>query len=84
MWAFVGNDIDDGRYRLSLFISDDEGVSWKWKTILEEKQKGAGSFSYPGMVQTTDGMLHITYSYHESDSRKSIKYRAVDPEKIIK
>jgi predicted neuraminidase len=83
-WAFVGNDIDDGRYRLSLFISDDEGATWKWKTELEEKEKGEGSFSYPGMVQTTDGLLHITYSYHESDSRKSIKYRTIDPEKIIR
>lgn len=84
MWAFIGNDIDDGRYRLSLFISDDEGASWKWKTRLEEKQKGTASFSYPGMVQTSDGMLHITYSYHESDSRKSIRYRMIDAEKIIK
>ncbi|CAN5919131.1 hypothetical protein BH24BAC1_BH24BAC1_17520 [soil metagenome] len=24
-WAFVGNDIEDGRYRLSLYLSDDEG-----------------------------------------------------------
>ena len=81
-WAFVGNDINDGRYRLSLFISDDEGATWKWKTKLEEKEKSGGSFSYPGMVQTTDGLLHITYSYHESESRKSIKYRTIDPEKI--
>jgi predicted neuraminidase len=79
-WAFVGNDIDDGRYRLSLFISDDEGATWKWKTTLEEKS--GGSFSYPGIVQTTDGLLHITYSYHESASRNSIKYIIVDPEKV--
>jgi predicted neuraminidase len=83
-WAFVGNDIDDGRYRLSLFISDDEGATWKWKTKLEEKVKDAGSFSYPGIVQTPDGLLHITYSYHESESRKSIKHIAVDPEKITR
>ncbi len=84
MWAFVGNDVDDGRYRLSLFISDDEGASWRWKTTLEDKQKGEGNFSYPGMVQTANGLLHITYSYHESDSRKSIKYRTVDLKKIIR
>lgn len=83
-WAFVGNDIDDGRYRLSLFISDDEGKSWKWKSSLEEKQKDGGSFSYPGMVQTSDGMLHITYSFHETSSRKSIKYVTIDPKKLKK
>ncbi len=75
-WAFVGNDIDDGRYRLSLFISDDEGATWKWKTKLEDKSEG--NFSYPGMVQTADGLLHITYSYHEGDKRKAIKYRVID------
>lgn len=81
-WAFIGNDIDDGRYRLSLFISEDEGKSWKWKTSLEEKEKDGGSFSYPGMVQSTDGILHITYSYHESSSKKSIKHITIDPQKI--
>ena len=81
-WAFVGNDIDDGRYRLSLFISDDEGKSWKWKTSLEEKEKDGGSFSYPGMVQSTDGILHITYSYHETSTKKSIKHVTIDPQKI--
>lgn len=80
-WAFVGNDVDDGRYRLSLFISDNEGASWKWKASLEDKSKSGGSFSYPGMVQTQDDMLHITYSYHESSSSKSIKYVTINPEK---
>lgn len=83
MWAFVGNDIDDGRYRLSLFISDDEGATWKWKVKLEDRKKGEGNFSYPGMVQTDDGMLHISYSFHESDARKSIMYRRIDVGKII-
>lgn len=82
MWAFVGNDIDDGRYRLSLFISDDEGATWKWKTKLEDKS--GGSFSYPGMVQTADGLLHITYSFHEVTGGKSIKYRVIDIIKLIK
>ena len=81
-WVFVGNDVDDGRYQLSIFISDNEGVSWKWKGNLEQSKKGNGNFSYPGMVQTADGMLHITYSYHETASRKSIKYVVIDPKKI--
>ena len=35
-WAFVGNDEDDGRYRLGLFLSDDEGKTWKWKKIFRK------------------------------------------------
>jgi predicted neuraminidase len=78
-WAFVGNDIDDGRYRLSLFLSDDEGKTWKWKTFLENVEKNKGSFSYPCLIQTPDGLLHITYSFHAEKDKKSIKYVVVNP-----
>jgi predicted neuraminidase len=78
-WVFVGNDIDDGRYRLSLYISDDEGQSWKWKKTLENVPKGKGSFSYPCVLQTEDGLLHITYSFSPGRNEESIKYVEIDP-----
>lgn len=78
-WAFLGNDIDDGRYRLTLFLSNDEGNTWDKKIKLEDRQKNEGNFSYPGMIEGAEGKLHITYSYHENSSRKSIKYVVVDP-----
>lgn len=81
-WAFLGNDIDDGRYRLSLFLSDDEGKTWKWKTKIEDHPKGQGGFSYPGLIQAADGLLHMTYSYHSGERMKSIRYVVVDPEKM--
>ena len=81
-WAFLGNDIDDGRHRMALYISDDEGDSWKWKVNLEDREKDAGRFSYPSLIQTPDGMLHLTYSYHLDGNRKSIKYISLDPKKI--
>ena len=83
-WAFIGNDIDDGRYQISLFLSDDEGATWKWKTHLEEVKKGDGSFSYPSMLQASDGMLHITYSYQREEKLESIKYVVVNPALIPK
>jgi predicted neuraminidase len=83
-WAFLGNDIDDGRYRISLFLSDDEGKTWKWKTHLENVEPNKGSFSYPCLIQTKDGLLHITYSYHTEKDNKSIKYVVVNPQKIEK
>jgi predicted neuraminidase len=79
VWVFLGNDIDDGRYRLTLFLSDDEGKTWNKKIRVEDKQKDDGNFSYPGMVEGADGKLHLTYSYHENSSRKSIKYVLIDP-----
>ena len=83
-WAFIGNDIDDGRYQISLYLSDDEGKTWKWKTHLEQVKKGDGSFSYPSMLQASDGMLHITYSYQREEKLESIKYVVVNPALIPK
>nr|MCU0325449.1 exo-alpha-sialidase [Spirosomataceae bacterium] len=69
-WAFVGNDISDGRYQLALYLSDDEGKTWKWKTYLEKVEPNKGSFSYPCLIQTADGLLHISYSYHLEKEKK--------------
>ncbi|MBA4848908.1 exo-alpha-sialidase [Emticicia sp. BO119] len=81
-WAFLGNDIYDGRYQLSLYLSDDEGKTWKWKIRLEDHDPKKGGFSYPSLIQTKDGLLHMTYSYHLEKDKKSIKYAVVDPQKI--
>lgn len=82
-WAFLGNDIDDGRYRVALYLSDDEGETWKWKVYLEDGEKGEGGHSYPSLIQTRDDRLHITYSYHLKNNQKSIKYLVVNPKKIF-
>lgn len=81
-WAFVGNDINGGRNRLSLYLSDDEGETWKWNVQVENEKRGEGSFSYPSLIQTSDGLLHLTYSYHKGEGKKSIKYVVIDPDKI--
>lgn len=82
-WAFLGNDIDDGRYQLSLKISDDEGKTWKWKTFIENDLAKKGGYSYPSLIQTADGLLHMTYSYHPEKDKKSIKYVVVDLKKLV-
>ena len=81
-WAFVGDDEDDGRYRLSLYLSDDEGQTWKWKRTLENDEQKSGRFSYPCLIQTNDGLLHITYSYSVGKEGESIKYVVIDPKAI--
>ena len=83
-WAFIGNDVEDGRYRLSLYFSPDEGRTWPWKTVLENEPKDGGSFSYPSLIQTVDGLLRITYSYTKGKTGEAIKYVVVDPSKIGK
>jgi len=83
-WVFVGNDITDGRYQLSLYISDDEGSTWKWKELIEFEPDHKGSFSYPCLIQTTDGLLNISYSYSKGEKKETIKHVVIDPKKIIK
>lgn len=80
--AFLGNDIKDGRYRLQLYLSADEGKSWAWKIPIEQVEPGKGSFSYPSLLQTSDGMVRMTYSSHIGSNQKSIKYVVLDPTKI--
>lgn len=83
-WAFLGNDIDDGRYQLNLRISDDEGKSWKWSSPIENDLNKKAGYSYPSLVQTKDGLLHMTYSFHPEKGKKSIKYVVIDPKVITK
>ena len=78
-WAYLGNDEDDGRYRLSLYLSADEGKTWPVKRIVETAERDKGRFSYPCLIQTRDGMLHMTYSYSLREGSEAIKYVVIDP-----
>lgn len=80
-WLLVYNDVEDGRYSLAATVSDDEGKSWKWKRKLENIK--GGSFSYPSVIQAHDGRIHITYSYHLTGEKKSIKHIAFEEEWIM-
>ncbi len=83
-WAFVGNDIDDGRYQFSLYLSDDEGLTWKWKELIEYDSSKKGRFSYPCVIQTIDGLINISYSYSLETQKESIKHLVIDPVMIAK
>ena len=62
-WALVSNDLERGRHRLTVAISDDEGRTWKWKRALEHAPDESARFHYPSMIQAKDGSLHVSYSY---------------------
>jgi predicted neuraminidase len=65
-WALIGNDTERGRYSLAVWISEDEGRTWKWKRHLELDLQAAheSSYHYPSLLQSRDGTLHATYSHH--------------------
>jgi predicted neuraminidase len=81
-WAFFGNDVDDGRYKLSLYLSKDEGHTWPKKEVIEYAADKQGSFSYPCFIQTSDGLIHLTYSYAFGTGKKSIRHIVVDQKKL--
>ena len=63
------------RTPLNVAISED-GISWKQALLLEDEP---GEYSYPAVIQTADGLVHITYTY----KRETIKHVVVDPAKLI-
>ena len=77
-WLMVNNDLENGRHRLAVTLSDDEGATWKWKRYLEYIPKGRHGFSYPTAIQTKDGMVHVTYSSHLAEG-KTIKHVSFPP-----
>jgi predicted neuraminidase len=82
-WVYIAGDTERGRYRLSLFVSDDEGETWKLGHVLDYDPEEANRYSYPCIIQGKNGLLHITYSYHlEKERQKSIKHVCIDPAKL--
>ncbi|MDG1833456.1 MAG: exo-alpha-sialidase [Verrucomicrobiota bacterium] len=63
-----------GRNMLNVAISTD-GKNWKPVLTLE---RAPGEYSYPAVIQTRDGKVHITYTWQ----RISVKHAVLDPAKF--
>lgn len=62
------------RTPLDVAISDD-GKRWQTVAVLENEP---GEYSYPAVIQTVDGLVHITYTW----KRQRIRHVVLDPAKI--
>ncbi len=62
------------RTPLSVMLSDD-GVNWRHWVTLEDSP--ISQYSYPSIIQTSDGKLHCIYTWR----RQRIKHVVLDPEK---
>ncbi|MFT3935712.1 MAG: exo-alpha-sialidase [Chitinophagaceae bacterium] len=63
------------RTPLNVAISKD-GVQWYAAVILEDSP--ISQYSYPSVIQSKDGMVHIVYTWR----REKIKYVKIDPSKL--
>ena len=88
-WIMAYNHTEEGRYDLTIAISEDDGATWKYKRQLEHDTRGekATSSHYPAVIQGKDGRIHVVYSYHHRDRdggpHKTIKYASF-PESWVK
>lgn len=69
-WILAVNDVPRGRHVLTVYLSDDEGKTWKAKRALENFEPEKGSGHYPTLIQTADGSIHITYTHQDKDKFK--------------
>jgi len=68
-WVLVHNDIEDGRYRLSVWLSEDEGKTWPHRKTLVNGAPGSDTRGhYPAIIQGSDGRIHISFTNQVSGS----------------
>jgi len=69
-FLLIYNPRTRGREQLAIAISAD-GQLWRRIMMLENAQ---GEYSYPAMIQTGDGLIHVTYTW----KRQRIKHVVID------
>jgi len=68
-FLIVYNNTATGRSPLSVAVSQD-GKTWNLALVLEDT--AGQEFSYPAVIQTRDGRVHITYTWHRTRIRHAV------------
>lgn len=69
------NHTPRGRHLLNLAVSDD-GKAWRAAAVLENER--GEEFSYPTVIQSADGLVHLTYTW----KREKVKHVVVEPARL--
>ncbi len=70
----VYNHTPKGRSPLNMAVSKD-AKNWDAAVVLESEP---GEYSYPAVIQTKDGLVHVTYTW----KREKIRHVVIDPKQI--
>jgi predicted neuraminidase len=73
-FLLVANPTATGRQKLEVAVSAD-GKAWRRAVLLEDSP---GEYSYPAVVQSKDGLVHVTYTW----KRERIQHVVLDPAAI--
>lgn len=69
------NHTERGRTPIHVAVSTDDGQTWHDPMIVED---GPGEFSYPAIIQASDGRIHLTYTW----KRERIRHVVIDPDQL--
>ena len=72
--VIVYNHTPKGRSPLNVAVSKD-GQDWQPALVLESQP---GEYSYPAVIQTSDGLVHIVYTW----KRQRVRHVVLDPAKV--
>lgn len=70
----IYNHTSRGRSPLNLAVSAD-GENWQAALVLESEP---GEYSYPAIIQVSDGLVHATYTW----KRQKIRHAVIDPARL--
>ena len=71
-FLLVYNPSDKSRSKLQIARSTDGKV---WQPFVTLEDETSGEYSYPAMIQTRDGLVHVTYTWR----RERIKHVVIKP-----
>ena len=71
----VYNHTPKRRFPLNVAVSAD-GRQWDAALVLEDQP---GEYSYPAVIQSRDGLVHITYTW----KRERVRYVVLDPRRLV-
>ncbi len=66
-----------GRSPLNVAVSEN-GTNWWAAAVLEDDSRVPNGFAYPAVIQSSDGLVHITYTW----KRQRIKHVVLDPARL--
>ena len=65
-WIMACNDTESGRNQMAILLSFNEGKSWEVKKYIGKHEHNSGiTLAYPSLIQSSDGLIHLTYSLKE-------------------
>jgi predicted neuraminidase len=78
VYNHIDPDTEWGKRNILNVAVSDDGLNWEAAVLLENDADPDSEYSYPAVIQTADGKVHVTYTWN----RKLVKHVVLDPSKF--